>query len=118
MSGPMKQMTETTMPIAPQTSIEKLTVSTSQVDSALRFLHSEEASTEHIITAVNERALVRKIDWMIMPLMSAVYFLQYIDKTLSIYPSLLLYPTLFHVNTSKGSAANSFSCRIKSTLPM
>jgi hypothetical protein len=34
------------------------------------------------LTAEGEKALVRKIDWMIMPLMWSCYCLQYLDKTL------------------------------------
>jgi hypothetical protein len=49
-------------------------------DEALKFL-----KTVHdvgILTAEGERRLVRKIDWMIMPLMWCCYCLQYLDKTL------------------------------------
>jgi hypothetical protein len=49
-------------------------------DEALRFLKNQHAVGE--MTAEEERSLVRKIDWMIMPLMWACYCLQYLDKTL------------------------------------
>jgi hypothetical protein len=49
-------------------------------DEALRFLKSQHAIGE--MTAGEEKKLVRKIDWMIMPLMWSCYCLQYLDKTL------------------------------------
>lgn len=50
-------------------------------DAALDFLKGEHTATEMSID--DERRLVRKIDWMIMPLMWCCYCLQYLDKTLS-----------------------------------
>lgn len=50
------------------------------VDEAFRFLHSEEI--EEVIP-LDEGALIRKIDWMVMPLLFSIYFLQYMDKTIS-----------------------------------
>lgn len=50
-------------------------------DAALAFLNDE--STGREMTAEDEKKLVRKIDWMIMPLMWSCYCLQYLDKTLS-----------------------------------
>jgi hypothetical protein len=52
-------------------------------DEALRFLKSQHAVGE--MTAEEEKKLVRKIDWMIMPLMWSCYCLQYLDKTLGGY---------------------------------
>jgi hypothetical protein len=49
-------------------------------DEALRFLKNAHDVGE--LTAEGEKALVRKIDWMIMPLMWSCYCLQYLDKTL------------------------------------
>ena len=57
---------------------EKFT--TRQVDAALQFLRSERDAETSL---VDERKLVRKIDWMIMPLMFGVYIFQFIDKSLS-----------------------------------
>jgi hypothetical protein len=34
------------------------------------------------MTEEEEKKLIRKIDWMIMPLMWSCYCLQYLDKTL------------------------------------
>ena len=33
-------------------------------------------------SAINETALVRKIDWHIVPIMFAAYFLQFLDKVI------------------------------------
>lgn len=55
-------------------------LSVGKVDAALEFLHGENNA---IAIEVDEKALVRKIDWMIMPLMWAAYNLQYLDKVLS-----------------------------------
>lgn len=49
-------------------------------DKALEFLKYNETGNEQSI--VDERALVRRIDWMIVPIMFACYFLQYLDKSL------------------------------------
>ena len=49
-------------------------------DSALEFLRN--AHDVGALTPESERKLLRKIDWMIMPLMSCCYTLQYLDKTL------------------------------------
>lgn len=51
-------------------------------DAALDFLRRE--SQVGTLTPEINRKLLRKIDWMIMPLMWACYFLQYLDKTLSV----------------------------------
>lgn len=49
-------------------------------DEALRFLKNQHDVGE--LTAEEEKKLLRKIDWMIMPLMWSCYCLQYLDKTL------------------------------------
>jgi hypothetical protein len=54
-------------------------------DAALAFLNREEVIE---FTPEQERKLVRKIDWMVVPLMWSCYFLQYLDKTLSIFALL------------------------------
>lgn len=52
-------------------------------DKALAFLRCNNADAEEgTVVAVDEKALVRKIDWMIVPIMFACYFLQYLDKSL------------------------------------
>lgn len=50
------------------------------VDAALEYLAREDTT---IMTDIDEKKLVRKIDFMIVPLMWLCYFLQYLDKTLS-----------------------------------
>ncbi|KAK5054739.1 hypothetical protein LTR84_001631 [Exophiala bonariae] len=56
------------------------------VDSALTFLHEANITT---ISAEDEKILLRKIDWMIMPLMSAVYLMQFIDKNLINFANIM-----------------------------
>lgn len=55
-------------------------VSLGQADAALEYLHAGEVAT---FSDIDEKRLVRKIDWMVVPLMWAIYFLQYLDKILS-----------------------------------
>lgn len=49
-------------------------------DDALNFLRSE--ATPRETEDINEKQLVRKIDWMVMPLMFCCYCLQFLDKSL------------------------------------
>lgn len=56
-------------------------------DAALDFLRHEEGAVE--MTAEDEKRLVRKIDWMVMPLMWCCYFAQYLDKTLINYAAVM-----------------------------
>jgi len=56
-------------------------------DAALRFLKSQHAVGA--LTAAEEKKLVLKIDWMIMPLMWSCYCLQYLDKTLVNYAAVM-----------------------------
>ncbi|KAF7115295.1 hypothetical protein CNMCM5793_001931 [Aspergillus hiratsukae] len=66
---------------------KKLTPAAStEADAALGFLASEGTAA---FTEIDEKKLVRKIDWMIVPLMWAVYFLQYLDKILINYASVM-----------------------------
>ncbi|KAL1962098.1 hypothetical protein VTN77DRAFT_565 [Rasamsonia byssochlamydoides] len=58
-----------------------LDLPSAKVDAALEFLQSEGIALATFST-INERILVRKIDYMIMPLMWACYNLQYLDKTI------------------------------------
>lgn len=55
-------------------------LSAGKADAALDFLRTEDTA---LLSEVDEKKLVRKIDWMIMPLMWAAYNLQYLDKVLS-----------------------------------
>ncbi|KAI1621236.1 major facilitator superfamily domain-containing protein [Exophiala viscosa] len=41
-----------------------------------------EPATAGEVTSIDDKKLLRKIDWLLMPLMFSVYYLQYTDKTL------------------------------------
>lgn len=56
-------------------------------DAALSFLQGEAVPGE--AETINDRKLVRKIDWMIVPLMFLCYFLQYLDKSLLNYAAVM-----------------------------
>ncbi|KAK7714463.1 hypothetical protein SLS57_007191 [Botryosphaeria dothidea] len=56
-------------------------------DEALKFLAAEFTAGE--LSDIDEKALVRKIDWMILPLMWCCYCLQYLDKTLINYAAVM-----------------------------
>ncbi|KAJ4410563.1 hypothetical protein N0V82_009227 [Gnomoniopsis sp. IMI 355080] len=64
---------------------EKQTLRPDRVDAALEFLNNESGT----VTEVDEKKLVRKIDWRIVPLMWACYNLQYLDKTLVNYANVM-----------------------------
>ena len=51
-----------------------------EVDGALAFLRSED---EVVASPEDEKKLVRKVDFLIMPLLFGVYVLQFVDKSLS-----------------------------------
>lgn len=59
-------------------------ISPSQVDLALHFLRdgNHVDDIQRPLSEDEERRLVRKIDWMLMPLMAATYNFQYLDKTI------------------------------------
>ncbi|KAK2029785.1 major facilitator superfamily transporter [Colletotrichum zoysiae] len=56
-------------------------------DAALDFLRN--GGDVRPMTAGDERALKRKVDWRIVPLMFACYILQYLDKTLINYANVM-----------------------------
>ncbi|KAF1965479.1 major facilitator superfamily transporter [Bimuria novae-zelandiae CBS 107.79] len=56
-------------------------------DKALEFLKYSETGDES--NFVDERKLVTRIDWMIVPMMFACYFLQYLDKSLLNYAAVM-----------------------------
>lgn len=58
---------------------EKVNPRPADADAAYNFLHEHNID----LSSVDEKALLRKIDWMIVPLMWACYNLQYVDKVLS-----------------------------------
>ncbi|RAK80486.1 putative MFS transporter [Aspergillus fijiensis CBS 313.89] len=61
-------------------------IASRQADAALEYLQTGEVAT---FSEVEEKQLVRKIDRMIVPLMWAIYFLQYQDKILINYASVM-----------------------------
>jgi hypothetical protein len=65
-----------------------VTVEARDVDEAFQFQINDEHATG-ASTDVNERRLMRKVDFMLMPLMFACYFLQYSDKTLINYAAVM-----------------------------
>ena len=60
-------------------------ISDSKVDNALTFLQQNE-QVSYVLSSDEDKKLVRKIDMMLMPLMAAVFTIQYLDKTISISP--------------------------------
>jgi hypothetical protein len=75
-------------------------------DAALDFLRYEGEGV--MMTAEDEKRLVRKIDWMIMPLMWCCYVAQYLDKTLINYAAVMgLYED---ANITKADFSNLVCC--------
>ncbi|PSK60358.1 High-affinity nicotinic acid transporter [Elsinoe australis] len=75
-------------PESPTDSVEKgEVIDVSKADAALAFLRDRGDVPE--MTPQDEKRLIRKIDWMIMPLMWACYVLQYLDKTLINYAAVM-----------------------------
>ncbi|KAJ6110881.1 allantoate permease [Penicillium sp. IBT 16267x] len=70
------------------------------VDAAYEFLRAEGST---VLSDIDEKRLVRKIDWMIMPLMWACYNLQYLDKVLINYASVMGLLTDTHIQTNQFS---------------
>ncbi|OTB02239.1 hypothetical protein M426DRAFT_199882 [Hypoxylon sp. CI-4A] len=70
------------------------------VDAALEYLNHENTT---VLTEINEKALVRKIDWTIVPIMWACYNLQYLDKT------LINYANVMGLKEDTGITGNQFS---------
>ncbi|KAI9747657.1 MAG: hypothetical protein M4579_007421 [Chaenotheca gracillima] len=66
---------------------KEVVIAHGDADAAFGFLKSEGEVID--LGGASERALVRKIDWMIVPLMWACYFLQYLDKTLINYAAVM-----------------------------
>lgn len=56
-------------------------------DAALDFLREEQ--NVRPMTPEDEKSLIRRIDWMLMPLLWACYCLQYLDKTLINYANVM-----------------------------
>jgi hypothetical protein len=66
---------------------EEVEFAVENVDSALVFLNN---AGDVAFTEDEERRLVRKVDWMLLPLLAAVYMLQFVDKNLSMFSQLVL----------------------------
>ncbi len=58
-------------------------IDSKRVDEALAFLDDSQDVSEGELSEADEKKLMRKVDWTLMPLMFACYYLQYSDKTLS-----------------------------------
>lgn len=67
----------------PNVDIEEKRVELGDVDAALEYLNHEDTT---LMSEIDEKKLVRKIDWMIVPLLWLCYCFQYLDKTLSMSP--------------------------------
>jgi protein gp37 len=70
--------------VADRMSIGDEKIAVRQVDAALQFLRQEEPVGQH--DEIAEKKLLRKIDWLIMPLLFGCYLFQYMDKSLSMSP--------------------------------
>ncbi|KAK2874938.1 hypothetical protein FQN49_001939 [Arthroderma sp. PD_2] len=68
-------------------------------DAALTFLHEHDID----LGTIDEKALLRKIDWMIVPLMWACYNLQYVDKLLINFASVMGLLEDTHLDTNEYS---------------
>src|SRR5690242_11244840 len=68
-------------------------------DKALEFLRVNEDGEEGTVVSIDEKTLIKKIDWMIVPIMFACYFLQYLDKSLCTLETLLSYSISLTVNS-------------------
>jgi hypothetical protein len=66
----------------------------SQVDDALRFIREQQNLPDLELNLHDEKELVKKIDWMLMPLMAVIYNLQYLDKTIRTDLFLIPYYTI------------------------
>ncbi|KAI5919310.1 allantoate permease [Camillea tinctor] len=83
-----------------KTDVEGQGLKVIDADAALEYLNNENATA---MTEVNEKDLVRKIDWAIVPLMWACYNLQYLDKT------LINYANVMGLQKDTGITGNQFS---------
>jgi hypothetical protein len=69
----------------------------SQIDAALCFIRDQGNLPDLRLSKPAEKELVKKIDWMLMPLMATIYNLQYLDKTIRIVPLLVFFPLTYEV---------------------
>jgi hypothetical protein len=59
-----------------------VSINSSQADDALKYLNTVGSADNFSFTAMDEKQVLRKIDWMLLPLMAAMYNIQYLDKTI------------------------------------
>ncbi|EFE43466.1 hypothetical protein TRV_01753 [Trichophyton verrucosum HKI 0517] len=78
---------------------EKVNPRPADADAAYNFLHEHNID----LSSVDEKALLRKIDWMIVPLMWACYNLQYVDKVLINFASIMGLLEDAHLDTNQFS---------------
>ncbi|EFR00101.1 allantoate permease [Nannizzia gypsea CBS 118893] len=78
---------------------EKTNPRPADADAAYDFLHQQDID----LSSVDEKALLRKIDWMIVPLMWACYNLQYVDKVLINFASIMGLLEDAHLDTNQYS---------------
>jgi len=84
-STPTMPTKSETSPAISKGDVESSTVpiNSHAVDDALPFLQSHGHVT--LLNEEEENILVRKIDWMILPLLSVVAFLQFLDESLCMF---------------------------------
>ena len=68
-------------------------VDDNKVDEALKFLRNE-THEGVVVDLEDEKRLVRKIDWMIVPLMFFTYGLQFLDKSLRELQTTIAFKTI------------------------
>jgi MFS family permease len=84
----MEKTSETLEPAPPAEIPSEIITKYANGDEALRFLaHEQEAGV--VLNISETRALRWRIDLRIMPILMAIYFLQYLDKTLLNYAAVM-----------------------------
>jgi hypothetical protein len=68
--------------------VTQLQTDASNVDDAWTFLN-DHANTDHETSALDIRAIRRKIDWHIVPLMFGCYTMQFLDKVILNYAAVM-----------------------------
>lgn len=68
--------------------VDEKYVESRDVDEAYKFLQDNAVQVGEV-EEISDKKLMRKVDWMVMPLMFACYYLQYSDKTLRKFKTAL-----------------------------
>ncbi|KAH6666847.1 hypothetical protein B0J14DRAFT_677545 [Halenospora varia] len=96
--------------------IESLTpssIDSSKVDDALKYLRENALNgTTENFSLEEEDILVRKIDWMLLPLMAAAYNIQFLDKTICVVtltPVVKYYHQVVGLSKDTHTTASQFS---------